>query len=191
MAEGPRITKSLENVAQIASNDIARAVETVARGFVSSGGYGSYRMHLASNETIVQTFRSAVGQMTAEAECLGNDYAFRELLDFHISKLIDRTLAERRTHLVSANAAPDDSAALCDSLHHAMKRLKDVAIRNFTIAEAPIENFLPTFGSMSSRGTNRLVHMPMCRQTRLRPGVTKQKQESQRNSYDFLRIVGG
>ena len=119
---------SLENAARIASDDIARAVETVARTFVGAGGYGSLKMHLASNERIIQVFRSAVGQMTAEAQGFDKD-SVRDLLDSHLSGLIARTLAERRAHLVTANAAADDTTALCASLHHDMKRLKDIAVR--------------------------------------------------------------
>jgi hypothetical protein len=131
MAEKALIDDCLEDVVQSGRDAIAHAVEDVARRFISGGGYGSFRMHLASNEVIMRTFRSVVGQMSAKARSYEHSYRVRHRLDSHLSHLIERTVAERRAALRSANATPDDSAALCASLMQDMKHLKDAAIREF------------------------------------------------------------
>ena len=131
-ARDVRMIMSLEKVARLANDDIARAVEVVAQEFVASGGYGSFHMHLASNETILRAFRSTVSEMTGEARRFNKEMV-REHLDSLLSGIIDSVLAERRVRLFSANAAADDSTALCASLHHDMKRLKDIAVRKFAV----------------------------------------------------------
>ena len=132
MTETSGVIISLDNVAQIASDDITHAIQTVAQKFIASGGYGSLHMHLASNEAIVQTFRSVISEMIAEAKHI-DGARLRKALDTHLSELIDWTLVMRRAHLHSANVSADDGAAICDTLHHDMKRLKDVAMRKFTM----------------------------------------------------------
>lgn len=132
MAETSGVIISLENVARIASDDIAHAIQTVAQKFVASGGYGSLHMHLASNEAIMQTFRSVISEMTAEAKHI-DKARLRKALDTHLSELINWTLVMRRAHLLSANVSADDGAAICASLHQDMKRLKDIAMRKFTV----------------------------------------------------------
>lgn len=131
MAEKALIDNFLEDAVQSGRDEIAHAVEDVARSSISGGGYGSFRMHLASNEVIMRTFRSVVEQMIAKARSYEHSYRVRRRLDLHLSHLIEGTVVERRTALRSANAKPDDSAALCASLMQDMKHLKDAAIREF------------------------------------------------------------
>ena len=124
------IDQTLEVFAQGASSEIAKAVEDVANEFVASGGYGSLHMHLASNETIVKVFTSAAGQMIKEARRYENPGAVREVLDSHLSKVLDRTLAQQTSHLHAGNVAPHDREVLCADLQKNMKRVKDAAIRD-------------------------------------------------------------
>ena len=125
-----QIDETFKVFAQGATSDIARAVENVANEFVASGGYGSLRMHLASNETIVKAFTSAADQMTREARRYENPDVVREILDSHLSRVLDRALAQHTSHLHSGIVAPHDREVLCVDLQKNMKRIKDAAIRN-------------------------------------------------------------
>lgn len=131
MASSQSIDERLGLAAQNATIDIARAIEDVAKEFASSGGYGSIRMYLARNSTIVQTFRSAASQMTTEAKRYEDQDLVRDLLDTHLSKIVDHALAQCTHHLVAGNLAPHDREVLYTDLRRSMKRIKDVAIRGF------------------------------------------------------------
>ena len=136
------VEESMQVVAEKASSDIARAVLDVATDFVASGGYGSLRMHLAGNRIILQTFRSAAVRMALAAKRSRNHATVRDLLESHLSMVVDRTIADRTSYLRAANLASHESDLLSGSLLHDMKRLKDTAVRNFTLdrsraADAP------------------------------------------------------
>jgi len=124
------IDERLEVLAQSASSDIARAVEDVANEFVGSGGYGSLRMHLASNETILKAFKSAAGQMIEEARRYENPDGLREIIDSHLSRMRDRALAQHTSHLHAGKIAPHDREVLCADLQRNMKRVRDAVIRD-------------------------------------------------------------
>jgi hypothetical protein len=105
----------------------------VATDFVASGGYGSLRMHLACNRTILQTFRSAAARMALAAKQFRNRATVRERLESHLSMVVDRTIANRTSYLRAANLALHESDLLSGSLLHDMKRLKDTAVRDFAL----------------------------------------------------------
>ena len=130
------IDESLELVVQSATMDIRRAVENVATAFASVGGYGSLRMYMASNTTIVESFRTAAGRMIAEAKDQGGLYEIRELITLHLSKLVERTLAERTAYFEVGNIRPYDRAVLFADLQHDMKRVKAAAVAELLVAQA-------------------------------------------------------
>ena len=127
------VEESMQVVAEKASHDIAQAVLDVAADFAASGGYGSLRMHLAGNRTILLAFRSAASRMTLAAKRSRNYAKVRELLESHLSMVVDRTITDRTSYLRSTNFASHECDLLSDSLLHEMKRLKDTAVRDFSL----------------------------------------------------------
>ena len=123
------IEQSLQIIAQEAWNAIGHAVEDVARAFLACGGYGSLRMHLESNRTIVGAFGSGAGHMAAEARRCERPRIARNLLELHLAKIIDRTLTVRAAQLRAGNAAIGECELLCAELQRNLKRIKDAAIR--------------------------------------------------------------
>src|ERR1051325_6685715 len=136
MAGYDGIHESLALVVQNATSDITRAVENVATAFVSAGGYGSLRMHLASNATIVQSFRMAAHRMIAEAKDHEDFHEIRELISSHLSNVVERTLAERTAYFEAGDLRPHDRAVLCADLQRDMKRVKTAAITELLVAQA-------------------------------------------------------
>src|SRR5262245_45929524 len=98
MAGCYNIQESLESAVQSATEDITRAIEDVATAFVSAGGYGSLRMHLQSNATIVESFRIAADRMIAEAKGHDDLHEIKELVSSHLSNVVELTLAERTAY---------------------------------------------------------------------------------------------
>ena len=136
MAGCDGIHESLALVVQNATSDITRAVENVATAFVSAGGYGSWRMHLQSNATIVESFRVAADRMIAQAKDHDDLHEIRELINSHLSNVVERTLAERTAYFETGNIEPHDRAVLCADLQHDMKRVKSAAITELLVAQA-------------------------------------------------------
>lgn len=115
-----------------ATNDIAVGIEDVVGEFITSGGYGSLRMHMMSNERIANVFRSAAGLMAVRARAYagGKGAAVADLVEAHLFALINRTIEKRTEHLAAGKVAIQDAEILCADLRHDLKRLKDVAIRD-------------------------------------------------------------
>lgn len=125
------IETMLQSLAQDASNDIARAIENVANAFVATGGYGSSHMHIASNEKIMEIFRSTGNAMAKQASLCagGGGGVVRELVDAHLSQLIDQTIKSRTEHMETGKRAFQDTEILCGNLRRDLKRLKDATVR--------------------------------------------------------------
>ena len=122
----------LQPLTQNATNEIALAVQDVASEFITSGGYGSLRMHITSNERIVKTFLSAARLMAT----LARDYAggkglvVSDLVEAHLSNLLDRTMEERTKHISAGKVAFQDAAILCADLKRDLKRMRDTTVRD-------------------------------------------------------------
>jgi hypothetical protein len=125
------VDKMLQSLAQDASNDIARAIEDVANKFITSGGYGSSHMHMAISEKVTEIFRFTADVMTMQARrCVGGSGgAVRDLVDTHLSYLIDQTIKRRTKHMESGKTASQDTEILCATLRQDLKLLKDAALR--------------------------------------------------------------
>ena len=57
----------LQSLMLDATNKIALSVEDVVSAFITSGGYGSLRMHMRSHERTAKAFRSAAHLMAIQA----------------------------------------------------------------------------------------------------------------------------
>jgi hypothetical protein len=121
----------LRSLMRDATTKITQAVQRVASEFVTSGGYGSLPMHIAINEVITNTFRSAVSRMALQARCdAGGCGGTIDAVDAHLFNLLTRTIEARSKHLASGKLMPQDVAMLCADLTHDLKRAKDAAVRS-------------------------------------------------------------
>jgi hypothetical protein len=122
----------LQSLTQNAINEIGLAVQDVVSAFITSGGYGSLQMHMMSNERIAKAFLSAARLMAIQARdhAAGKGAAVADLVETHLFRLIDRTIAERTKHIAAGKVASQDAAILCADLRRDLKRLKDAAVRD-------------------------------------------------------------
>jgi hypothetical protein len=122
----------LQSLMLDATNEIAAGVEDVVSAFITSGGYGSLRMHMMSNERIAKAFRSAARGMAvqARAHAGGRGAAVADLVETHLFALINRTIEKRTEHIAAGKVAFQEAEILCADLRHDLKRLKDVAVRD-------------------------------------------------------------
>lgn len=119
----------LKKLAQEAAGEIAVAVQATATEFISSGGYGSVRMHKVTTERIVETFRASASLMVKEGRHCYNPAVARELIEHRLSSLMDHALEQRAEHLRATNFAPEERELFCDHLRRDLKRLKDATVR--------------------------------------------------------------
>ena len=142
----------LESLMLDATNEIAVSVEVVVSEFITSGGYGSLRMHIMSNDRIAKAFRSAARLMAVQARACagGNGAAAADLVEAHLFVLINRTIEKRIKHLAAGRVAFQDAEILCADLRHDLKRLKDATVRDLRHLsfDMPIEA-----GLMAERGS--------------------------------------
>lgn len=121
----------LRSLARDATAKITQAVQCVASEFITSGGYGSFPMHIAINEVITNIFRSAASLMTLQARRdAGGCSGTVDAVEAHLFTLLTRTIEERSEHLASGKLMPQDAAMLCADLTHDLKRAKDAAVRS-------------------------------------------------------------
>lgn len=152
----------LQLLAQDAISEIALAVQDVACEFITSGGYGSLRMHMANNEKITEIFRSTANLMATQARRYagGNGVAVADLVEAHLFSLIDRAIEERTNHIATGKIASQDIAILCADLRRDLRRLKNAAVRdlhNF-LSDMPIDatvNVVAASGSTTLRATGQ------------------------------------
>ena len=139
----------LQSLTQDAANEIAVAVEGVVGAFFTSGGYGSLRMHTMSNEMIARAFRSSARLMAIQARAFagGTGTAVADLVEAHLSDLINRTIEERTEHIAAGKLPFHDAEILCADLRHELKRWKDATVRN--LRNLPSD--MPMDESMRSR----------------------------------------
>jgi uncharacterized protein HemY len=126
-------SRDLKRLAEEAFGDIAQAVQEVATSFVAAGGYGTLQMFKASNEKIVETFRFAIGRIAHQAIQCHSPSVARQLVEGHLSQLIDQTIEQRAEHLRAGNIASEETELLCSHLRRDLKRLKDATVRGLAI----------------------------------------------------------
>ena len=88
-------------------------------------------MHMANSEKVTEIFRSTADVMAMQARrCAGGSGgAVRDLVDTHLSYLIDQTIKRRTEHMETGKTASQDTEILCANLRHDLKRLKDATLR--------------------------------------------------------------
>jgi hypothetical protein len=86
--------------------------------------------HAEIAEEVTEIFRFTADVMTMQAKrCLGGSGgAVRDLVDTHLSYLIDQTIERRAKHMETGKTASQDTEILC-ALRQDVKRLKDAALR--------------------------------------------------------------
>jgi hypothetical protein len=148
------IDTMLQSLMVDATNKIAVSVEDVVNEFITSGGYGSLRMHMRSHERIAKAFRSAAHLMAiqARAYAAGKGAAVADLVEAHLFVLINRTIEMRTKHLAAGKLAFQDTEMLCADLRHDLKRLKDATVRDLRhlSSDMPIEVDLMATGRGSA-----------------------------------------
>lgn len=132
MSSREDIDKMLESLRLSASDDIVRAIDDVANAFLTSGGYGSPHMHKAIDEKVTAIYQATATVMAMQARRFagGGGEAVRDLVDTHLSYLIDQTINRRTEHMETGKTAAEDTAMLCAQLRQDLKRVNNATVRD-------------------------------------------------------------